>query len=41
MGRGNDNRNYIIEAVWNPHAQSFEVLNTETPRGGVKVFNFF
>uniref|UniRef100_A0A158R5T0 PID domain-containing protein n=1 Tax=Syphacia muris TaxID=451379 RepID=A0A158R5T0_9BILA len=32
MGRGNDNKNYIIEAVWNPHAQSFEVLNTETPR---------
>uniref|UniRef100_A0A915C0Q2 Rab GTPase-activating protein 1 n=4 Tax=Parascaris univalens TaxID=6257 RepID=A0A915C0Q2_PARUN len=32
MGRGNDIRTYIVEAIWDPHAQSFEVLNTETPR---------
>ncbi|VDK51014.1 unnamed protein product [Anisakis simplex] len=32
MGRGNDSRTYIIEAIWDPHAQNFEVLNTETPR---------
>jgi hypothetical protein len=33
MGRGNDNRVYIIEALWDPNAHNFEVLNTETPRG--------
>lgn len=32
MGRGNDSRTYIIEAIWDPHAKNFEVLNTETPR---------
>uniref|UniRef100_A0A914W7E3 Beta-hexosaminidase A n=1 Tax=Plectus sambesii TaxID=2011161 RepID=A0A914W7E3_9BILA len=32
MGRGNDNRVYIIEALWDPNAHNFEVLNTETPR---------
>ncbi|VDN24082.1 unnamed protein product [Gongylonema pulchrum] len=31
-GRGNDARTYIVEAVWHPHLQNLEVLNTETPR---------
>lgn len=33
MGHGNDKRIYIIEAIWDPHIQNLEVLNTETPRG--------
>ncbi|KAM3728875.1 Rab GTPase-activating protein [Dirofilaria immitis] len=32
MGRGNDAKTYIIEAIWDPHLQNLEVLNTETPR---------
>uniref|UniRef100_A0A1I8EPU5 Rab-GAP TBC domain-containing protein n=2 Tax=Wuchereria bancrofti TaxID=6293 RepID=A0A1I8EPU5_WUCBA len=32
MGRGNDSKTYIIEALWDPHLQNLEVLNTETPR---------
>ncbi|VDN51777.1 unnamed protein product [Dracunculus medinensis] len=32
MGHGNDKRIYIIEAIWDPHIQNLEVLNTETPR---------
>ncbi|VDM96877.1 unnamed protein product [Thelazia callipaeda] len=32
MGRGNDAKTYIVEAVWDPHLQNLEVLNTETPR---------
>lgn len=35
MGKGNDNRVYVIEALWDPNADQFEVLNTETPRGNV------
>jgi hypothetical protein len=26
-------RVYIVEAMWHPTAHSFEVLNTETPKG--------
>ncbi|KAK6111866.1 Rab-GTPase-TBC domain family protein [Brugia pahangi] len=32
MGQGNDSKTYIIEALWDPHLQNLEVLNTETPR---------
>lgn len=27
------NKVFIVEAIWNPSAQNFEVLNTETPKG--------
>lgn len=33
MGRGNDDRTYLIEALWDPNSPQFEVLNTETPKG--------
>lgn len=41
MGRGNDEKTYIIEAIWDPHLQNLEVLNTETPRGLALLFSNF
>ncbi|TKR72061.1 hypothetical protein L596_019577 [Steinernema carpocapsae] len=32
MGQGQNQSVYVIEALWNPNAHNFEVLNTETPR---------
>ncbi|KAK0390326.1 hypothetical protein QR680_019302 [Steinernema hermaphroditum] len=32
MGQGQNPSVYVIEALWNPNARNFEVLNTETPR---------
>jgi hypothetical protein len=29
---GEGNRNYMIEGIWNPGLQNFEVLNSETPK---------
>lgn len=32
MGRGQDDRVYIIEALWDPNAPHFDVFNLETPK---------
>lgn len=32
-GQGGNQRIFVIEALWNPSANNFEVLNTETPKG--------
>jgi hypothetical protein len=33
MGIGSDGRSYIITGTWDPIDPSFQVLNTETPKG--------
>lgn len=38
MGRGNDDRTYLIDALWDPNSPQFEVLNTETPKGSRSYF---
>lgn len=41
MSEGQSNsRVYIVEALWNPNAHSFEVLNTETPKGTFLKYGF-
>ena len=33
MGAGGDGRSYTISGDWDPADPSFQILNTETPKG--------
>ena len=37
MGAGADGRSYAISGQWDPCDPSFQILNTETPKGNVIV----
>jgi hypothetical protein len=38
MGVGSDARSYVISANWDPTDPSFEVLNTETAKGLLRMY---